>query len=129
MNRLMHEPTIDEAQPVPHSRGGGLRPWPATFRKMIYEQQMPDTSDFTWLTIENVRILRGQCVHMRSGSWTKMRLWLMRQQLSDKVRRALGGRPGRLLKNQRRAKDSREYRGVRTTRKKGGKHALPGTDD
>ncbi len=96
------------------------RPKPKTFRQMIYAHQTPETDDFRWLTVNDVWALREQCKRMKTGTWTRMRRWLMRQRLADTVRRALGGRPGRLLKNQRRARDSRAYRRVRTDRKKGG---------
>jgi len=105
------------------------RPWPATFRRMVYAQRTPITDDFNWLTIDDLWALREQCKRMRAGTWTRMRQWLRRQQLPDALRRALGGRVGRLLQNQRRTKGSREYRGVRFTRKKGGRHATTGDED
>lgn len=99
------------------------RPKPNTFRQMIYALRTPDTDDFRWLTVDDMWALREQCKRMKTGTWTRMRRWLMRRRLADVVRRALGGRPGRLLKNQRRARDSRAYRRVSTDRKKGGSNA------
>lgn len=96
---------------------------PNTFRQMIYAHRTPDTEDFTWLTVDDLWALREQCKRMKTGTWTRMRRWLMRQQLTDRLRRVLGGRPGRLLENQRRTKDNREFRRIRTDRRKGGDSA------
>ena len=48
--------------------------------------------------------------------WEKLRAWLMRRQLSDEVRLAMGGRPGRLRVNKPLEPD-REARGIKIRRK------------
>jgi len=102
---------------------------PSTFRRMIQAHRTHKSDDYKWLTVDDLWALREQCKRMKWGTWTAMRKWLMRQQLADPVRRALGGRPGRLLHNQRRKRDQREYRRIKTDRKKGGKRATSRSKD
>ena len=95
---------------------------PDRLKEIIYSLRYPDTDDFTWLNVRDMWALRMLCRRRKVGTWTRLRSWLMRQKLTDEVRRALGGRPGRLLHNQRRKqslRDGRNARRVKTTRKGG----------
>jgi len=65
---------------------------PKRFRQLIYSMYTPETTDFKWLTVCKIRGLRDMCLGQKAGTWTKMRSWLLRQQLNNEVRRALGGR-------------------------------------
>lgn len=100
-----------------HFRFRRLRP--KTFRQMIFAHRIPPLEDFTWLTIDDAWALREQCKRMRWGTWPRMRRWLLRRQLAEPVRRALGGRPGRSLAMRKRNIDTRAFRRVQTNRKRG----------
>lgn len=100
--------------------GGSRSPIPYHLKDMVYSLRHPETDDFTWLTVDDMWTLRNLCRRRMIGTWTKLRKWLMRQKLTDDVRRALGGRPGRLLDNQKckqSLRHSRKLRRVKTTRK------------
>jgi len=96
---------------------GSSAPCPETYRRIIAESVPPNVSeDYSWLSVDDVLQIRRSCTAYRTGMWEKLRAWLMRRQLSDEVRLAMGGRPGRLRVNKPLEPD-REARGIKIRRK------------
>lgn len=61
------------------------QPTAENFRQMIFRRACPQYDDFTWLTVEDVQLLRHDCLRRRRGFWLKFREWLLQQRLSPAV--------------------------------------------